>query len=154
MSDELDTWQQKVEELKREGYHVIAPNNLPIRCIMADGTMKEHEHSDHRDYKFPVMCEYIGGKKEDYKWCCGDGTESQMDDTDIWESEHEEHAFIYTEGSIVVTVYETCKAMWNLSDGECVGGHLWEKWDKMNKKGWRINEESLKKIKEYFQNVK
>ncbi len=151
---ELNEWEQEIQKLKLAGNLVIAPNNLPIRCVMADGTLKEHEHADHRDYKFPVMCELIGTNIEEHQWCCVDDNGKrfyrQMDEIDIYNSEHEEHALIYTDGSIAITIYETCKAIWNLRDGTCLGGHLWEKWDKKNKKGWKLDETSLKKVQDYY----
>jgi hypothetical protein len=152
MSDEEYDWKQKVEELKEAGYPVFAPNNLPIRCITADGTMKEHEHSDHIDYKFPVMCEYVGGNKEDYYSTNGLDEKFPMDEWEIDEQNHEEHALIYTDGFLAVTMFEYCYSIWYLrEDGHC-GGGFDQKWDRKNNKGWKLDAESIKKIKEYYEN--
>ena len=57
-------WACRIEMNRRDGYPELTPNNLPIRCIRADGTMLEHEHGDRPDYLFPVEVEYIGPLEE------------------------------------------------------------------------------------------
>jgi hypothetical protein len=152
-------WECHVEMYKRAGNSSYTPNNLPIRCIRADGLMLEHEHGDHKDYIFPVSVEYIGPITEDrYQVINGLGEVSIMDDDWKYLSDHEEHALIYANSGIAVTIYECCYSVWSLSSspifkegkcigdepaGLCMGSHLLE----IGK--WKLSEESLKKIEVY-----
>jgi hypothetical protein len=152
---------QCIIELNRQaGGKTFTPNSLPIRCIKADGTMLEHEHGDHPDYIFPVEVEYVGPKTDErYQLTNGLGETEMMDDGWKYLTDHEEHALLYANCSIAVTVYETCSAAWELSpfskfkDGKktepvkglCLGGHLWEP------KTWKITQASLDKIAKYLE---
>ncbi len=89
------------------------------------------EHGDHPDYKFPVDV-YFGGKRP------------EVIPEDEFYINEEQHAFIYTDGNIAVTMNECCYYMWRLSDGSCLFNPF--------QKEWILKEESLKKIKEYVMN--
>ena len=138
-------WDCHVEHAKQLGGKVIAPNGLPIRCIMADGTMLEDEHGDHPDYKFPVKVEYVGpltdGHRSDAEMM---GVRSGATEAEMRECFGETHALLYTDGCVAVTLFEFCYAFWYLRDGECAGGALWKK-----TKEWRLSEEARKAILEY-----
>jgi len=158
-AEPCDEWACRVEMNRREGCPEYTPNNLPIRCIRADGVMLEHEHGDHPDYIFPVEVEYVGPKDETrYQLIDGDGNIEMMDEGWRYSVDHEEHALLYTNGSVAVTIYETCSAMWSLLSsskfkngkriddepaGLLMGGHLWEIGE------WKLTDESLHKIAEY-----
>lgn len=153
--DQLEKeWHEKIESLKNSGtVDVYAKNNLPICVVRHNGTLLEHEHADHKDYKFPVIVEFIGGEPQDYGWCCVDGDKSYikpMTEDEIFDQNHESHALIYTDGYIALTLYETCPAIWSLSNGKCLGGTLWGTFKVKDKKGWRLTDESITKIKEYL----
>lgn len=152
-------WACRVEMNRREGCPEFTPNNLPIRCIRADGMMLEHEHGDHHDYLFPVEIEYIGPPDETrYHLVDGEGNIEVMDEHWKYSTDHETHALLYANGSIAVTMYETCSAAWLLQEdkqrkdgewvvtsvaGKCLGGHLWLQGE------WKLTDESLQKIAEY-----
>jgi hypothetical protein len=154
-------WECRVEANRREGGQEFTPNNLPIRCIRADGMMLEHEHGDHPDYIFPVEVEYVGPPDETrYQLVNGDGEIEMMDERWRYGEDHEEHALIFANGSIAVTIYETCSTMWSLLSshkfkngkriedepaGLCLGGHLAH----LEIGKWKLTDESLKKIAEY-----
>lgn len=119
-------WDCMVQYAKNHGGKEHLPNGLPIRSIKADGTMLEHEHGDHPDYKFPVTVENT---------CSGDiGTDL--------ETIRETHALIYNDECIAVTMYECCYYMWYLKNGERRG---FPDWDKRSKQV--LNKESRDKIK-------
>lgn len=155
--DQLEKeWHEKIESLKNSGtVDVYAKNDLPICVVRHNGTLLEHEHADHKDYKFPVEIEYVGGEPKDYGWCGFDenGVETilPMTEDEIYEQNHESHALIYTDGCIALTLYETCPAIWSLKTGKCCGGSLWGNWRLKDTKGWRLTNESISKIKEYFE---
>lgn len=158
-AEPCNEWACRVEMNRREGCSEHTPNNLPIRCIRADGMMLEHEHGDHPDYIFPVEIEYVGPKDEErYQLVDGEGNVEMMDEGWRYSTDHEEHALLFASGSVAVTIYETCSAMWSLrsspkfKDGKkiedepaglCMGGHLWLKDE------WKLTEESIEKIKAY-----
>ena len=165
-AEPCNKWACRVEMNRREGCPEFTPNNLPIRCIRADGMMLEHEHGDHPDYIFPVSVEYIGPPDETrYQLVDGEGNIEMMDDDCKYSTDNETHALLYTNGSIAVTMYETCSAAWQLheekrfmfEDGEdkgvevvvsvagtCLGGHL------LTPGEWKLTDESLNKISEYL----
>lgn len=118
----LRCWACVVEAAKLRGGQVVTPNGLPIRCIQSDGTMLEHEHGDHPDYRFPVEVEYVGPPPKDGSYS------------------NETHALIYQDGSMALTLYECCYSMWGLRDGLCLGG--------FNERGkWKLTPEALTKIR-------
>lgn len=117
-----------IESAKRDGGEVIAPNGLPIACVRADGTMLEHEHADHVDYKFPVTAQYIGERVPLPEW-----------DTSY---ENEVHALIYASTYIALTIYECCYSIWGLPNGVCLGGFT-------ERKKWRLTAESIAKIADF-----
>lgn len=139
-------WKCIVNAAKRDGGKLHTPNGLPICSVKADGTMLEHEHGDHPDYKFPVEVEYVGPVEQsdfyDYEMVCGT---KAPDDEAIRKYRRETHALIYTDGTIALTMYEHCYAMWHLSDGHWLGGQLWKSGSGPGKKGsnHRLNTEAL-----------
>jgi hypothetical protein len=128
---------------RADGYIEHLPNGLPPRCITARGFILEHEHGDHIDYKFPVDVEFIGEideeDKKEYKMLF----DKEPTEEAVREYKGETHALIYTDGSIAVTMYERCYAMWYVRKGEFAGGSLWRQ------KEWKLDEQSLQKIIEY-----
>ena len=113
-------WDCHVAVAKAAGGKVHTPNGLPIGCIRHDNLMLECEGGDHPDYKFPATIQYIG----------------PLDD----ESHEELHAVIYLDGSMALTLYECCYAMWSLRDGDCLGGSLWEKGE------WQLDLQSIRRF--------
>jgi hypothetical protein len=107
---------------KAEGGKLITPNNLPVRCIMADGSMLEVAHGDHPDYKFPVEIEYIGPVTDALREDLLGGEEPESDDK-VRDMFSEVHALIYTDGTVALTMYECNYAIWSIRTGECLGGH-------------------------------
>jgi len=138
-------WDCAVDVARKAGGKVIAPNGLPIRAIQQDSTMLEHEHADHPTYKFPVEVRFYKTAQERFDegeaWVDGEGNESPMPLEILESTGVETHALIYTDGSIALTLYECCYALWSLRDGSLVGGSLWEKGQ------WSLTEESLQKVK-------
>lgn len=123
------SWECSVALAKRSGGKVIAPNNLPIKCIKFDNTMLEHEHADHPDYKFPVSIEYAGELPSNLSY------EDKLD------YEKCEAALIYNDRSIAITIYECCYDMFSLRSGKHIGGDSWDK-------NWRLSKTSIDKILE------
>lgn len=134
-------WTCHIEDAKKVGGVVHAPNGLPIRCIKHDNSMWEHEHGDHPDYMFPVEVEYVGNRFEPKevqlviygKVLVGD---------ELQHSRDQEHALIYTDSGIAVTLYESCYATWLLGVGQLVGGSLWQRGE------WFLSKASVEKITE------
>lgn len=158
-----------IELNKRDGGIAYTPNGLPISCIRADCNMYEHEHGDHPNYIFPIEIEYVGPKNDDrYKWIDGEGNVSDMEEEWRYVTDHQTHALLYTNGSIAVTIYETCSSAWMLNPfvqefkdgvrlpkeeveieqakaiGVCLGGNL------LSPGEWKITQESLIKIRDYL----
>lgn len=128
----MNDWEERVAAARARGGRVIAPNNLPITCIRADGTLLEHEHADHPDYKWPVEVEFVGEIPpipED--WC---------DMHDEWRAgfDPESQALIYSDGYIAVTLYESCYIMWVLASGKGCG--------MLARPNWKLSKESRDKI--------
>lgn len=125
------SWPCHVDQCKKEGFKEILPNNLPVGCVTATGLMLEHEHGNHPDYKFPVTVEFIGKKP---------------DDLPEWDHSYSDeiHALIYCDGSVAITMYECCYAMWYLRRNEFGGGSLWDKGE------FRLKQGSLEKILERY----
>lgn len=90
-------WNCLVEYTKKHGGVVHTPNNLPIKCIAGD-RMLEHEHGDHPDYKFPVEILFRPSPSQPPRRA----------------NPPEEHALIYSDGCIAVTLYECEYYMWHL----------------------------------------
>ena len=127
-----------IEHAKVNGGQEYRPNDLPIACIKADGTMLEHEHGDHPDYKFPVniYCDREISEEEQFNVFGKLFTEELLRKYNT-----ESHALIYTDGTVALTMYECNYSIWSLSDGKYLGGRY-----NCNKD--RITEESLNKIRE------
>ena len=122
------SWECQLDQATKAGGKIIAPNELPIACIHADGTMLEHEHANHPTYKFPVDVEFTGEKPKLDEWDDSFSTET--------------HALIYTDGYIAVTLYEYTYATWSLLDGTCLGSRFHQE------PGWKLSDDSIEKIKE------
>jgi hypothetical protein len=121
----LCSWACRVEDFKRAGYVEVRPNGLPVVCATAQGTLLECEHGDHPTYLFPVEAT---------------GEEHPEDLAHDFHMFPEQHALIYTDGHVALTLYECCYAIWYVRDGEWLGGSL-------DRKGVRLTEESLEKIR-------
>lgn len=97
------------------------PNGLPVECIR-DGLLLEHKHGDHPDYKFPVTVEYIGNSP------------------DLMSEERKQsHAVIYTDGYVIITLFEHVYAMWD-NHGRVKAGQMWKKSD------WKLSDKSLERV--------
>lgn len=134
-------WNCHFECAKKDGGQAHLPNGLPVGCIKADGSMWEHEHGDHPDYKFPVEADFVGpitdGDISDYEMICG---EKAPDEDAIRKSKGETHALIYSDYSIAITMYEHCYAMWYLRSNQIAGGNLWTRGE------WKLTQASIDKI--------
>lgn len=140
-------WGCHVEAAKKGGGKVIAPNGLPITVIRGDNLMLEHESADHPDYKFPVTAVFYQTPQEMFDkgesfWVDGNSDKVPMTIKDLEYYHKQEHALIYTDGSVAITLYECCYAMWYLRDGKFGGGSLWDIGQ------WTLEPESVEKIKE------
>lgn len=103
------TWECQIAAARKVGGRELRPNGLPIRCVTADGAMLECEHGDHPDYRFPVTVEkYV-----------------RFDTDDEYERQLEQHALIYTDGSVAMTMHECCYALFGLRDGQFIAGPSW-----------------------------
>lgn len=137
-------WDCHVEHARKEGCVDHRPNGLPVRCITASGLLTECEHGDHPDYKFPVVADYIGERDDKFIWVGSEGERKPMTDEEFNGFSHETHALIYCDGSIAVTIYECCYAMWLMRDGSLAGGSLWKP------KEWKLSDKSLAEIRTRF----
>ena len=124
------SWDCQIEQAKQMGGKVYCPNGLPIVAIKADGTMLENGHGDHPTYIFPVTVEYCGPIP-------ADATEEDL----LYDYGGEEHALIYYDGSIALTIYETERFLWSLKDGRYLGGH-----SDYHKGKYRLTEQARLKI--------
>jgi len=134
------SWDCHVNEALFNGGKELRPNHLPIKCIKHDNTLLEHEHGDHPDYKFPVGTVYCGPKEDEPHFVDSEGkrcSDEEMNQSLLFE----EHALIYCDGCVAVTMYECCYAMWYVSTGLNAGGSLW-------KPGyWRLSDLALSEIR-------
>jgi hypothetical protein len=118
------SWDCHVHEfLSGDDVQIICPNALPIRCLTVTGKAMEHEHADHKDYKFPVDIENTLRPLEPY------------------ESGHECHAVIDVTNDLITTIYETRKHVWDRLTGTNVAGHYGHQ-----KSFWRVSVESMTMI--------
>jgi hypothetical protein len=144
-------WDCHIEAVKAAGGVVYTPNGLPIRCIQAGGLLLEHEHGDHLDYKFPVKAVFYKTPEElvaeGVSWVDGNGDKTPMTVEDAAYDCYQTHALIYTDGTIALTLYECCYAMWELRTGKVLYGSSWEKGE------WKLTDESLAKIKELVEQI-
>ena len=126
------------------GGEEIRPNGLPITCIKANGDMLEHPDADHPDYKFPVDVEFCGtqAQKEEMFSLHSPGGEVIIDEKFMSMMCHQNHALIYSDGNIAITIYEARYYMWFLKRGTFDGGPHWDTERKM----WKLSEESRLKI--------
>lgn len=138
------SWDCQVALATKEGGTSFCPNGLPISVIRHDGNMYEHEHGDHPDYKFPVHVSFIGVIDEDDRH---DMTlmagRPPVDDEEVRKFRGESHALIYTDGSIALTIYECCYAIWGVREGKLLGGNLWKKGE------WSLSEDSRVRVLAY-----
>jgi len=120
------SWDCEVARARAEGYVDLRPNGLPVRCIHANPPMLlECGHGDHQDYKFPVKIEQA------------------ETDHDPWLREYPQtHALIYTDGHVLVTMYECCYAMWDLTTRAMLGSRYQPASD-------RLSEASAAKVRAY-----
>ena len=102
------------------------PNGLPVTCWHASGLMTECESGDHPDYRFPVIAEYKG---------------PPMGDDPCHEYGPEQLTVLYSDGYVVLALFEHCYTIWHLPKGSFLGGFRFDK-------HWKIREEDLVKIRE------
>ena len=117
--------------------HDLAPSEV--------GFASDHEHAGHPHFRFAVTAECLITDPAFWVWHRGDGSTSPMSPEDIRNQGHEEHALIYTDGHVAVTLHEYCYAMWYLNDGATAGVSHWKKGE------WRLTPESVEKIKKAAQ---
>jgi hypothetical protein len=112
----------RVASYKAAGGIAYTPNGLPIRSFKYDGNMYEHEHGDHHDYKFPVYVKFTGSildaARANFKILAG----YAGSDDDVRSFLGEEHALIYTDGVIALTLYECNYYLFSLATGELFYG--------------------------------
>lgn len=132
---------------KNSGGKIVQPNGLPILCVKADGTMLEHGHGDHPDYKFPVKIEYVGFI-DDHDFKEANNISGKVcSESDVLDYKSEIHALIYYDSYIAITLYECWYAMWSIKTGQLFGGSHWDANEYM------LSNESREKIISLF-NVK
>lgn len=108
-----------------------------------------HEHADHPDYKFPIEARFHKTPQKLFDegaffWSDGCGGKTPMTLEEVERECIQVHALIYTDGSIALSIYEHCYALWRLRTGEVIGGsYLWDR-----EGDWILTPESLEKIKE------
>ena len=137
-------WDERVAQLKAEGSTVIAPNGLRICCIRHDGTLMENEHADHPTYMFPVTVDYVGKDPEFGMLVNGLG-EHHLPEPDMLEGmKHEDHAVIYTDGWVVMTLYEYCYFLFTMGKGRCAAAPSW-----YDQKDWEMNPESIERCRKW-----
>lgn len=119
------TWEERVRTGLLSGGISYTPNGLPIQCIRYDDFMTEGEHGWHDDYKLHIRAKYEGPAREDPYHEYG------VEGMDV----------IYSDGTVVLAMYEYCYTIWRLRDGEFLGGFGFNKY-------WKLQEEDLVKIRE------
>jgi hypothetical protein len=120
-------WICMVDSAKAQGGKEYLPNNLPVRCITADGTMLEIEHGDHKDYKFPVEAQYIGVREPDAL---------------EYEYGNEMLAVIYADDSITLCLYECTYSIFYIETGNALCGY--------HREGeWKLTDKSIENLKAY-----
>lgn len=146
-----------IEYCRSQGGKEYLPNGLPIKCITADGLMLEHEHGNHKDYKFPLKVEYIGPVNWD------EANEDlpifgfEVNEKNYCKFKSESHALIYTDGSVALTMFECNYAQFSVRTGKMIGGSLghWNDFGKFNsEKLYKLSTESHQKLIEYAINIK
>lgn len=128
-----------IKSAKAEGGIVHTPNDLPIRCVRADGMMLECAHGDHPDYIMPLDVEWVGDHEE--------SANRTEDGTLIFYDDLREVALLYANTAVAVTIYEYCYQFWYLASGRYIGGSLFED----GKDGrWKLAEKSIEQIIGYL----
>lgn len=119
------SWRCHINAAKASGGKEICPNGLKITCIRHDGAMMENAYADHPDYRFPVTVEFVGER-----------------DPNEHEAEYsaQDHAVIYTDGNIVLTLCDAEYFIWHLLKNKCLSSK--------NMKDRKIKEEDRVKILE------
>jgi len=131
-----------VKEAMAEGGKFHSPNGLPVGSIDRDGNMWECEHGDHPDYKFPVDLDYVGDDVEqEFRVVNGEGDTVDMGAEWYEASRHRQHALIYTDGHIALSMYECGYVMWSLADGMILRAPSW------HCSKWQLTKESLEKVR-------
>lgn len=137
------SWACHIESAKAVGGVAHTPNGLPITTVRRDGNMYEHEHGDHPDYKFPVRVNYVGKLDTDEVEEIESTFGRPVTEEEARKFRGEVHALIYTDGSIALTMYECCYALWYLRKGTIGGGSMWKTGE------WVLNPEDQKAIQDY-----
>ncbi len=124
-------WECHIADAIASGGTIHQPNGLPLRCIDRNGDIWEHEHANHPDYKFLVEVEYVGPPHDLPEWDDSYG--------------NQDHALIYTDECIAVTMYECTYGLWSLRDGQILAGNMWKPTH------WKLTDRSRGLIKELFE---
>lgn len=125
-------WACHVAAVRAAGGRVICPNGLPITCVRHDGTLLEHEHADHPDYRFPVTVGFIG-RREDGLAGCDTSYARQV------------HALVYADGDIALTMFESTYGLFSVCNGLSITGSMWKRGE------WQLNPKSLIKVQRFVQ---
>ena len=119
-----DCWTCRVELVKRQGGQVVAPNGLPLVVIRWDGFLLEHEHADHPTYIRPVSVKWVGSVtdelRQEFKMIAGWDAKSDEEVRGLF---HEDHALIYRDSHVALTLYEYCYYLWSTANGLSLGRH-------------------------------
>lgn len=114
-------WECQIAEAIQFGYKIIAPNNLPIRCI-APGkkAVLEHYNADHPNYKYPFAI-------------------IPNDDSNAYP---EFHAMIYYDEHVILSIGDARYGLWSRASGQNLGKEAFA--------GYVIQTEDLEKIERYI----
>lgn len=131
-------WDCHIKMAQKLGGKDYRPNELPVNCIMANGTMLECEHGNHPSYKFPIIVEIPE------KDCKAHFTYELSDEEIKNESTRERHAVIFFDDTVALTLFEHSYYMWSLNDGHCIRDPFAFKGEKSY---WKICDSDLEKIR-------
>ncbi len=121
---------------------MVSPNGLPVHCYTGypggdPGVFTECEGATHPDYKMPVRAIW------DSEWNKA---------PDQYDSVEDLHAVIYSDGYIVVTLWECCFYLWHRSNGRLL--HYRYLPDYIKEKHLRLSEEDLVELDRKYPNRK
>ena len=134
------SWRCSVDDARKRGVPIFAPNDLSIRCIGA--LQLECEYGSHPDYLFPITVEWFGPRPDRYR------TEDDDNECGLlfeWELGPEGHTVIGIDESIVTTLSEATYYTFSTETGLPLTGYTVEGW-----KDWRIDAASMLSIKEWI----
>jgi hypothetical protein len=107
--------------------------------------MLEIENGDHPTYMFPVDVEYVGNNAEGvFSMIDCDGKKVDMGEGWVEAQKIQEHALIYTDGCVALTLYECCYALWHLRDGRIMSSSKTSLW---KEEDWKLTQGTLEKLR-------